>query len=78
MKNHRKIFLFITLHIKLCWSKAFRIMFDKINGFIRTYDGNRYLVLYGLEKYDAIYNRYKISYKSRKQPLVFLIITQKS
>ena len=43
-----------------------RIRFDKINGFIRTYDGIRYLVLFGPEKYDAIYNRvrYLISLKS--------------
>ena len=25
--------------------------------FIRVYDGNTYLVLFGLEKYDDIYNR---------------------
>ena len=34
-----------------------RIRFDKINGFIRVYDRTKYLVLFGLEKYDAIYNR---------------------
>ena len=39
--------------------KPLRIRFAKINGFIRVFDGNRYLVLFGLEKYDAIYNRMK-------------------
>ena len=34
-----------------------RIRFDKIDGFIRVYDGTKYLVLFGPEKYDAIYNR---------------------
>ena len=29
----------------------------KINGFIRIYNGTRYLTLFGSEKYDAIYNR---------------------
>ena len=36
------------------------------NWFIRVYDGTRYLVLFGPEKYDVIYNRirYMISQKS--------------
>ena len=43
-----------------------RSRFDKIDGFVRNYDGTRYLVLLGPEKYDAIYNiiRYLISLKS--------------
>ena len=43
-----------------------RIKFDKIDGFIRIYDGTRYLRLFGSENYDAIYNRirYLISLKS--------------
>ena len=32
------------------------ISFDKIDEFIRVYDGTRYLVLFG-KKYDFIYNR---------------------
>ena len=39
--------------------KPLRISFAKIDGFIRVFDGARYLVLFGLEKYDAIYNRIK-------------------
>ena len=34
-----------------------RIRFDKIDGFIRTYDGTKSLVSYGSKKYDSIYNR---------------------
>ena len=34
-----------------------RIRFDKIDGFIRFYDGARYLVLFRSEKYDFIYSR---------------------
>ena len=43
-----------------------RIRFYKIDGFIRVYDGTRYLVLFESEKYDFIYNkiRYLISVKS--------------
>ena len=43
-----------------------RIRFDKIDGFIRIYDGTRHLVLFAGEKYDFIYNRirYLIGVKS--------------
>ena len=34
-----------------------RVRFHEIDGFIRIYDGDKYLVLFGLEKHDAIYNR---------------------
>ena len=38
----------------LIGSKCLRIRFDKIDGFIRIYDGTRYLTLFGTKKYDAI------------------------
>ena len=44
--------------------KPLRIRCDKIDGIIRIYNGNRYLVLLGPEKYDAIYHRIR-SYKSK-------------
>ena len=47
-------------------SKSLRIRFDKIDGFIRVCDGAIYLVLFGSEKYDFIYNRirYLVGVKS--------------
>ena len=41
-------------------------IFNKIDGFIKIYDGTKHLVLFGPEKYDAIYDRirYLISLKS--------------
>ena len=41
------------------------IKFNKIDGFVRVYDGTRYIVLFGAEKYDSIYNkvRYYIGIK---------------
>ena len=47
-------------------SKPLCIRFDKIDGFIRIYDGTRYLTLFDSEKYDTIYNRirYLISLKN--------------
>ena len=42
-----------------------RIRFNKIDGFIRVYDGITYLVLFRSETYDSIFNRirYLISIK---------------
>ena len=37
--------------------KLLRIRFNKIDGFIRVYDGTRYVVLLGAEKYDFIYSK---------------------
>ena len=37
--------------------KPLLIRFDKIDGFIKTYDGTRYLTLFGYEIYDAICNK---------------------
>ena len=34
-----------------------RIRFDKIDGFIRIYDGTRYLKLFDTEKYEPIFDR---------------------
>ena len=50
----------------LIGSKPLRIRFDKIDGFIRIYDGTRYLTVFGSEKYDAIYDRiwYLVNLKS--------------
>ena len=47
-------------------AKPLRIRFDKIDGFITAYDGTRYLLLFGGEKYDFLYNRirYFIGVKS--------------
>ena len=47
-------------------TKPLRIRFNKISGFIKIYDGTRYLTLFVSETYDAIYNRirYFISLKS--------------
>ena len=47
--------------------------FDKLDGFIRVYDGPRYLTLFASEKHDAIYNRirYLISLKSSIKYIFF-------
>ena len=55
-KYHKNILIYDISYKILIGPKLFPIRFDKIDGFIRIYDGNRYLVLFGPEKY-AIYNR---------------------
>ena len=58
--------IYDILHKTLIDPKPLHIRFDKIDGFIRIYEGTRYLTLVGSEKYDAIYNRirYLLSLKS--------------
>ena len=48
-------------------------LYDKIYGFIRLYDGTRYLILFGSESYDSIYNkiRYLIGVKSGIKYIIF-------
>ena len=36
----------------LIGAKQLRISFDKVGEFLRVYDGTRYIVLFGPEKYD--------------------------
>ena len=50
-----------------------KIRFDKVDGFIRVYDGTIHVVLVGPEKYDTIYNRirYLISKKKVLHMFVF-------
>ena len=43
-------------------AKPLCIRVSKIDGFTRVYNGTRYLVLCGPEKYDAIFNRIKYLY----------------
>ena len=63
---YKNILVFNILYKSLIYSNPLRIRFDKRDGYISDYDGTRYLVLFGSEKYDFIYNkiRYLISVKS--------------
>ena len=52
--------------------KPLSISFNKIGGSIIIYDGTRYLVLFGAEKYDSIFNR--ITYlKGIKSGITYII-----
>ena len=56
----------MTFHTNSIGSKPLSIMFDEIDGFIKIYDGIRYLELFGHLWYDEIYDRirYRINKKS--------------
>ena len=65
-KSYENILIYDISYKTLINSKPLRIRFFKIDGFIRIYDGTRYLTLFGSEKGDAICSRirYFISLKS--------------
>ena len=41
----------------LIGAKPLLIMFKNVYGFIRDYDGTKYLVLFGTKRFDAIFDR---------------------
>ena len=57
----------------LIGAKPLYIMFNKIDGFIRVYNGTRYLVLFSPEKYDFVCNSiiYLINQKSGITYVIF-------
>ena len=63
-KSYENILVYNISYKNLIGAKPLHIRFDEVDGFIRAYDGNSYLVLFGPEKY-VIHNRirYLISKK---------------
>ena len=57
----------MLFHTKFLWpKKLLRISFNKIDGFIKIYDGTRYMVLFGPERYDEIYNWIKYIIREKR------------
>ena len=56
-KPYDNVLVYNISNKDLIGSKPLRISFDKIDGFIRVHDRTRYLVLFGSEIYDAIFNK---------------------
>ena len=71
-KSNENILIYDILCKGLICAKPLRIRFDKVDGFVRDYDGTRYLVLFGPEKYDAIYNRIRY-FLSQKGSITYVI-----
>ena len=65
-KWYENILVYNISYESLIDSKPSCIRFDKIDRFIRVYDGTRYLILFESEQYDSIYQRirYLVSVKS--------------
>ena len=55
--SYEDILVYNISYKTLIGAKPLCIRFNKIDGFVRVYDGTRYLVLFGVEKYDFIYNK---------------------
>ena len=49
-------------------------MFEKVDGFIKEYNGTKYLALFGSEKYNAIFDR--IRYLIRLKSLISHVVSQ--
>ena len=66
-KSPKNVLIYDISYKTLIGSKPLHISFNKIDGFIRIYDGTRYLTMFGPEKYDVVYDRirYLVSLKSR-------------
>ena len=71
-KSYENILVYDILYKSLIDSKPLRIRFDKIDGFIRVFDRARYLVFFGSEKYDSIYNRIKY-HMNVKSSIIYII-----
>ena len=56
-KSNGNILIYSVSYKTLIGAKPLRIVFNKIDGLIRVYNGSRHLVLFGPEKYDTIYDR---------------------
>ena len=55
-KSYENILIYDIVYNTLIGGKPLRIVFDKVDRFIRKFDGNKYLELFGSEKYDAIFD----------------------
>ena len=53
-------------------AKFFRSRFEKIDGFVRVYCGSKYLILFGGENYDFIYNRFRYL-TGEKSSIIYVI-----
>ena len=78
-KPYQNILVYDVLYKTLFGGKPLCIGFNEVDELFRVHDGNRQLVLFGPEKYDAVYNRIRhlISLKMVLN-MLFLIILQKS
>ena len=56
-KSHPNILIYDILYKILIGPKPLHIRFSQVDGFIRVYYRSRFLVLFGINKYETIRNR---------------------
>ena len=71
-KSYENILIYDISYKTFMCAKQVHIRFNKIDGFIKIYDGTRYLVLFGPERYDAIYDW--IKYITREKSGITYVI----
>ena len=64
-ESYKNILVYNISCKSLIDAKPLCVRFEKKDGFIRVYDGARYLVLFGSEKYDFIYNMIRYHMEGR-------------
>ena len=69
-KSLENILIYKISYKTLIDLKPLRNRFNKIDGFIRTYDEIRYLTLFGPQKYDVIYDRIRLKAKKFQSPIL--------
>ena len=55
-KSYENILIYKISYNTLIGLNHLRIRFNNMEGFIRVYEGTRYLVIFGSENYDASFN----------------------
>ena len=76
--SHENILIYDISYKTFIGPRPLRIRFGKTDGFIRIYDGSKYLVLLGSEKYDSIYNGIKrITIKIQSKLILMILYLQK-
>ena len=56
-KSYKNVLIHDILYKTLIGAKPLCIIFDKVDGFIRNYNGTKCLASFGSKKYNAIFNR---------------------
>ena len=69
-KSYENTLIYDVSYKTLIGPKPLRIRFDKIDEFIRVYNGTTYLVLFVPEIYAAIYNR--IRYRMSQTTVLYM------
>ena len=78
-KSHENILIYDISYKTFVVAKPLCIRFDKIDGFIKSYDRTRYLILFGPERYDTIYDWIKYIINGKVVlDILLVIILQKS